>query len=135
VSIELCIVTPEGQSFQGPVDQVVLPGAEGDFGVLKGHERFLAPLRIGPVEIKEGAASRWAAISDGFAEVSGEQVVVLVDECQLADAIDEEQVRSLRAALTGSLSDLTGSLEDERRRIEIGKQLKLVDLKLELAGR
>jgi F-type H+-transporting ATPase subunit epsilon len=135
VSIELCIVTPEGQSFLGSVDQVVLPGAEGDFGVLEGHERFLAPLRIGPVEIKQGAGSEWAAISDGFAEVSGEQVVVLVDECALVDAIDAEREQRLQGALTSSLSDLSGSDEDERRRAEIEKELALVDLKLELSRR
>ena len=70
--IELCIVTPEGQAFEGPVDQVVLPGAEGDFGVLAGHERFLAPLRLGPVEIRKGIGSEWATITGGFDELNDE---------------------------------------------------------------
>jgi F0F1-type ATP synthase epsilon subunit len=47
VSLELVIVTPTGEVYHGPVATVVLPGTEGDFGVLPGHERFLAPLRIG----------------------------------------------------------------------------------------
>ena len=52
MSIDLTIVTPQGIVFQGPVESVVLPGAEGEFGVLENHERFLSPLRTGEVEIK-----------------------------------------------------------------------------------
>jgi F-type H+-transporting ATPase subunit epsilon len=135
VPIELYIVTPEGQAFSGPVEQVVLPGAEGDFGVLEGHERFLAPLRVGPVEIVEGSSRQWAAISDGFAEVNGEQVTVLVDECHLGSDIDTAQVTADRAELTSSLSDLTGAEEDQRRRAEIEGALALVDVKAEVAGK
>ena len=40
--------------FEGPVERVVCPGAEGDFGVLPGHERFLSALRIGPLELDPG---------------------------------------------------------------------------------
>ena len=85
---ELTIVTPEGAAYQGTVDRVVLPGTEGDFGVLPGHERLLAPLRVGALEIRESNGSTFAAIADGFAEVDGEHVVVLVESCEIADAID-----------------------------------------------
>ena len=133
--IELCIVTPEGQAFSGPVEQVVLPGAEGDFGVLEGHERFLAPLRVGPLEIKDGSGSQWAAVSDGFAEVSAEQVTVLVDECQFAGEIDEAQLSAARSELSSSLSELSGSPEDERRRVEIETAIALADVKREVASK
>ena len=53
MSLELTIVTPEGETFSGEVEQVVLPGSEGDFGVLEGHERFLSPLNHGALEIIE----------------------------------------------------------------------------------
>jgi len=134
VPIELCIVTPEGQTFAGPVDQVVLPGAEGDFGVLEGHERFLAPLRIGAVEIQQSSASQWAAVSSGFAEVNGGQVTVLVDECEMADGIDAAAARADQESLKSSLADLSGSDEDEHRRSQIESALELLELKIELAG-
>jgi F-type H+-transporting ATPase subunit epsilon len=86
VPFDLTIVTPEGEAFQGPVDAVVLPGSEGDFGVLPQHERLLTPLRPGPVEIRTGGATRRATIAEGFADVSGTQVVVMVTSCQLEDA-------------------------------------------------
>ena len=73
--VELSIVTPERQVFAGSVDNVVLPGAEGDFGVLENHERFLAPLRIGEARIENGGRVQWAAITDGFAQVTGAALV------------------------------------------------------------
>ena len=85
---ELIIVTPLGEAFRGPVDSVVLPGSEGDFGVLEKHERFLSPLKVGEVEIKTAEGSTWAAIATGFADVSGEQVTLLLESCEIAADID-----------------------------------------------
>ena len=85
---ELTIVTPEGQAYQGSVDRVVLPGSEGEFGVLADHERFLSPLKIGALEIETAEGPLYAVITDGFAEVNGDEVTVLVDSCQLEHEID-----------------------------------------------
>jgi F-type H+-transporting ATPase subunit epsilon len=81
VPLDLTIVTPEGEAFHGPVDSVVLPGEVGDFGVLPGHERLLAALREGSLEVRNPNPQR-ADISEGFAEVSDDRVVVLVDRCR-----------------------------------------------------
>ena len=67
MSLELVVVTPEGEALSEVVEQVVLPGEAGEFGVLESHERFLTPLQPGPMEVQSGGASRWAAISSGFA--------------------------------------------------------------------
>lgn len=83
--LELTIVTPQGEAYSGPVDSVVLPGSEGDFGVLPQHERLLTALRAGEVEIKAPTGTRKATISDGFADVSGSEVVVMVTSCVFAD--------------------------------------------------
>jgi F-type H+-transporting ATPase subunit epsilon len=85
MSLELTIVTPLGEAFHGPVESVVLPGAEGDFGVLPRHERLMTALRVGEVEIRTGSGTRRAAISEGFADVSGTEVVVLVTSCKFED--------------------------------------------------
>ncbi len=89
---ELTIVTPEGQAYQGSVDRVVLPGREGEFGVLTNHERFLSPLKIGALEIESSDGLLYAVITDGFAEVNGDEVTVLVDSCVMEHDIDSAQV-------------------------------------------
>ncbi len=86
--IELVIVTPQGEAYRGPVDSVVLPGAEGEFEVLEHHERFLCPLRVGTVEIKTPNGSTHAVIATGFADVRGDQAAVLAESCEVDEDID-----------------------------------------------
>ena len=88
MTLELTIVTPAGTAYHGDVDEVVLPGSEGDFGVRPGHERLLSALRCGEVQIEKGGQAVRAAIAGGFAQVTGEQVTVLADACELAGEID-----------------------------------------------
>ncbi len=88
MSLDLTIVTPEGRAYRDAVEAVVLPGSEGAFGVLAGHERFISPLCSGELEIRAPAGSVFAAVSEGFAEVNGDAVTVLVETCELADSID-----------------------------------------------
>jgi F-type H+-transporting ATPase subunit epsilon len=97
VSLALVIVTPKGEVFHGPVEAVLLPGADGDFMVLEGHERFLSPLRIGEVEIRrQGDSPLFAALSEGFAEVTGNEVVVTAEACELASDIDVARAERAR---------------------------------------
>jgi F-type H+-transporting ATPase subunit epsilon len=116
VALELVVVTPAGEAFRGPVDGVVLPGTEGEFGVLPGHERFLCPLRIGTVEIRTPKGTVWAAISGGFADVGGEQVAVLADSCEVANDIDVARAELARQRAEQGLSALDPAAESDRDR-------------------
>jgi F-type H+-transporting ATPase subunit epsilon len=111
---ELTIVTPHGEAWHGPADGVVLPGTEGDFGVLPNHERFLTPLRVGEMVITEGGRTVYAAIADGFAEVRGDQVSVLVDSCELASDIDVARAERSRERAEQGLAQLPPDAERAR---------------------
>ena len=50
------LVSPEKRLFAGPVDMVVAPGEEGDFGVLAGHAPFMSTIRTGAIEVHDGGA-------------------------------------------------------------------------------
>jgi F-type H+-transporting ATPase subunit epsilon len=113
--VQLTIVTPEGVRFEGPVDRVVVPGAEGDFGVLPGHERFLSPVRIGELELViPGANGQWAAVSDGFAEVTADKVVLLVDTCEFAADIDTARAERARARAEHEMELLKARAQEDR---------------------
>ena len=113
--LQLTIVTPEGVRFEGPVDRVVVPGAEGDFGVLPGHERFLSPVRIGELELEvPGENGRWAAVSDGFAEVSADKVVLMVDSCEFAADIDTARAERARARAQHEIELLLARAQEDR---------------------
>lgn len=96
--LTLSIVTPYGQIFDGEVKSVVMPGSEGEFGVLPGHCNLLSLLKIGVIEFeKVDGVVELVAINWGYVEVSANVVRVLADgavaisggaDSELANAID-----------------------------------------------
>ena len=135
MSLELVVVTPEGEALSEVVDQVVLPGEAGDFGVLESHERFLTPLQPGPMEVLSGGSSRWAALSSGFAEVDGTRVVVLVDSCSMAADIDNDAVEEARAAAETMLAGLPDNDENAGERARLSALIARTKVELDVAGR
>ncbi len=81
--LSLSIVTPERPLLEIEVDSVVLPGAEGEFGVLPEHEAFLAPLQEGVLVLQAGGTSRRVELTGGFAEVTQTRVTVLADGARI----------------------------------------------------
>ena len=73
------LVAPERELYSGEVDQVDAPGAEGDFGVLAGHEPFMTTLRPGQVLVRDGSKSRIFTIEGGFADVTPESFTILAE--------------------------------------------------------
>lgn len=73
------LVAPERELYAGEVDQVDAPGAEGDFGVLQGHEPFMTTLRPGEVVVTSGSAKRVFSIQGGFADVTPESFTILAE--------------------------------------------------------
>jgi F-type H+-transporting ATPase subunit epsilon len=73
------LVSPERLLFAGQVDQVDVPGVEGDFGVLAGHAPFVTTIRPGILTMYREAGDMRVAISGGFAEVSNAGLTILAD--------------------------------------------------------
>lgn len=136
MALELTVVTPDGQAYEGTVETVVLPGAEGEFGVLERHERYLAPLQPGALQFRQvGGALEWAAVSDGFADVSAEHVVVLVDRCALGREIERADAEKEFADIQAELDSLSGSEADEARRPAIEARRRVAQVWIDVAGR
>jgi F-type H+-transporting ATPase subunit epsilon len=83
--VHLSIVTPAKTVVDSDVDSVVLPGSEGEFGVLNLHERFLAPLQGGVVEYRVDGRAERLSITGGFAEVGPDHVVILADAAEATE--------------------------------------------------
>ncbi len=111
---DLSIVTPAGTAFQETVSSVVLPGSEGQFGVLPGHVRFLTSLVIGEAVIRTAQGTRVAAISDGFAEVTQEHVVVMVETCEFGSSIDLARAERAKARAEAALAAARQSAHEEK---------------------
>jgi len=135
MAIELVVVTPEGEALSETVEQVVLPGEAGDFGVLESHERFLTPLKLGPMEIIRSGGNEWAAITSGFAEVDGTRCVVLVDSCALASDIDKAEAEARRSEADGELSGLADDEANAGERARLAGVVARAALELDVASR
>lgn len=81
------LVSPERLLESTEADMVVVPGSEGDFGVLAGHVPIISTLRPGVIEVHDGNTVRQRImVTGGFAEVSNDRLTVLVEEAMpLAD--------------------------------------------------
>jgi len=100
-AVQFELVSPERLLLSEEVEMVVVPGAEGDFGVLPGHTPVISTVRPGVIHIFEGGAVKTRIfVAGGFAEVTAERCTVLAEEAVLLDDIDRDQVeKSLQEAM------------------------------------
>ena len=92
MSFQLDIVTPEKTIFSDTVEDVYLPGSEGEMGVLDMHAALVSPLDPGELRYKKDGKIEELAVGEGFVEVCDDKVSVLIDLAIGEDAIDEAQV-------------------------------------------
>ena len=90
--LRLVVVTPEGKTFDDDVEQVVMPGVEGQLGILPGHVPLLTAIQPGELDLKAGSRGDELAVGGGFAEVTGERVTILTDMAVKPEEIDEHAV-------------------------------------------
>ena len=81
--------------FSGNIEEVTLPGTEGEFGVLRGHEAFLTSVEIGEMNYVKDGKKSYYAVNTGYVEVTGDKVTVLIETAEKSDQIDKE--RALKA--------------------------------------
>ena len=86
------LVSPEKLVFSGDVEQVDVPGVEGDFGVLAGHAPTVSTLRPGIVTVHGAGGEQKIVVLGGFAEVSAEGLTVLADVAEAIQDIDRESI-------------------------------------------
>jgi F-type H+-transporting ATPase subunit epsilon len=98
------LATPSRLLVSTAADEVVIPGAEGYFGVLPGHAPLLAALGPGEVAIRTGRTERHVAVSGGFAEVGPDRVTILADAAEPPEAIDVPRARAARDRAEGRLA-------------------------------
>ena len=91
------IVTPFGLSYQADVKSCNIPGAIGQFQVLKNHAAMLSLVNIGPIKIEEITGEvKFLATSGGFCEIDKNEVRIIVESAELADTINVERAKDAR---------------------------------------
>ena len=111
--IQFELVSPERLLVSEPVEMVVVPGSEGDFGVLPGHAPLVSTVRPGVIAVFEGSkVVQRIFVAGGFAEVTGERCTVLAEQAMPVEDIDRA---AAEAEISAARDDLADAKDDAER--------------------
>lgn len=111
--IRFDLVSPEKLLYSAEADMVTVPGREGDFAVLAGHEPFISIIRTGLINVKGGEDGDMRIfVRGGFAEVNAEGLIVLAEEAMSADDLD---AAALDQRIKNAEEDLADAKDDAAR--------------------
>jgi len=108
--LTLEIATPTRLAVAETVDEIVIPGSQGYFGVLPGHAAFLTTLGVGELMYRIGRDEHYLAVANGFAEVRNDKVIVLADTAERPEEIDRARAERARERAERRLA---GRVEEE----------------------
>ena len=106
--LNFSLVSPERELFTGQVDQVDIPGAEGDFGVFPDHSPMMAAIRTGVITVSMDGGNQQFFVQGGFADVTPEGLTILAEKAVSVDDIDKADLSSELEAAQANLSALEG---------------------------
>jgi len=134
-TLTLEIVTPDRSLLREEVDEVVVPGSEGELGVLPGHTPLLSSLKIGELWYRQGSEKHYLAIAFGFVEVLPDRVTVLADVGERAQEIDVQRAERAKQRAEEQIAQAQQptqlDMDIERARIALMKSL----IRLQVASR
>jgi F-type H+-transporting ATPase subunit epsilon len=122
------IVTPEKMAFSGNVEEVTIPGSEGEFGVLRGHAALLGSVDIGELSFTKDNKKNFYAVNTGYAEVTGSKVTLLVETAG-SDMIDMERAKRAKETAEGKLAKLSkDDVEFDSARIALARAITRINV-------
>ncbi len=125
--VEFELVAPEALVFSAAADMVVVPGTEGDFGVLPGHAPLISLVRPGVIDVHdEGGVTIRIFVAGGFAEVTEARLTVLAEEASPVDALDQS---AIEARLERAEKE-AGAAETEEEKAAAEKEIGLAQAML-----
>ena len=129
--VQFELVSPEKLLLSVAVEMVVVPGAEGYFGVLPGHTPMLAMLGVGELWYRQGTVTHYVSIAEGFAEVQPDRVTILAQIAESAADIDIARAEAAKRRAEERLARPLMDIDSDRARIALLKSL----MRLQVASR
>jgi len=102
------LVSPEAELFSGEVDQVDVPGSEGDLGILPNHSPLMAAIRTGAITVYVDGAETQYFVQGGFADVTPAGLTVLAEKASLLSDVNAESTQADIEAATKALEGMDG---------------------------
>ena len=131
--IQLEIVTPERRVLSEAVDEVYVPGLNGQLGILPGHTPLISQLQTGVLSYVQGGATRRLLVSGGFVEAGADRVSVLAEVAERPEEVDVARARAEREQYERAINSWQGGtdggdFEETRTKFE------RADVRLQLAS-
>jgi F-type H+-transporting ATPase subunit epsilon len=127
-TVKFELVSPERLLFSADVESVVVPGSEGDFGVLPGHARLISTVRPGVISVfQNGKVTDRIFVEGGFAEVTGTGCTVLAEH---AVPVLDLQRESAQQAIQDAREDIEDAKDDAARK-DAAKALEVAEARLQ----
>jgi F-type H+-transporting ATPase subunit epsilon len=127
--MRLDIVTPEKLAFSDEIDSVVVPGGEGELGILPSHAPIVSTLQPGELRYLKAGKETSLAIGTGIVEVSHDRVSVLTDMALGADEVDESAVEKAIEAAKKAMSEKLLPEETAAAQLALQKSLAQLHIK------
>ncbi len=108
--LKLKVLTPGGVVFEGPADEVRLPGVQGEFGVLPDHSALISSLVIGQLTFTRAGSSNLMAIHGGVVHVEDDLVTVFAENAEFANSIDRPRAEAARDRAELRIKELESEL-------------------------
>ncbi|HLH89518.1 MAG TPA: F0F1 ATP synthase subunit epsilon [Xanthobacteraceae bacterium] len=121
------LVSPAKLIFAGEVEQVDVPGLEGDFGVLAGHAPLVATLKPGVITVFGDGQPRRYVVLGGFAEVSPEGLTILADVSWPFDEADPQFIQGRIEELEEARDKLEAERKDDSERAQLDRAIEKLD--------
>ena len=102
------LVSPEAELFAGEVDQVDVPGSEGDLGIFPNHSPLMAAIRTGAITVYNDGVETKYFVQGGFADVTPAGLTVLAEKASLLSDVDTDAVKADIDAATKALEEMEG---------------------------
>ncbi len=106
--LNFSLVSPEAELYSGEVDQVDLPGTEGDLGILPDHSPLMAAIRTGALSVYEDGTQTYFFVQGGFADVTPDGLTVLAEKAIAMTELDKDELRVQLEAATAAIEELEG---------------------------
>jgi len=107
-TLKFSLVSPERELYSGDVDQVDIPGTEGNLGVMPNHSPLMAAIRTGTITVYQNGTETKFFVQGGFADVTPSGLTVLAERAVALEALNKADIEAQIVAVEASLSGLTG---------------------------
>ncbi|MFM7363454.1 MAG: ATP synthase F1 subunit epsilon [Cuspidothrix sp.] len=134
MTLTVRVISPDKTVWDAQADEVILPSATGQLGVLSGHAPMLTALAIGVMRVRASKNASWQAIalSGGFAEVDQDEVTILVNSAERGDKINLEEARTAFNAAQSGLNQVDAN--DRKAQLQAEQAFKRARARFQAAG-